>query len=645
MEFYKGYVISKNKMPVAKFTDKKNLKTIEQINQYNPDEYVGILSDETVLIDFDNEEMSKIALEIIKENKLNCRVLKTTRGIHCLFKKDDYFNYANTNKQLANGLIADIKLGVKNGIEVLRYKNKDREIIYDTDTVDEPPFYLRPCKYNSSNNINFLGMGKGDGRNDTLFRHIINLMKLMKKDDVISTIRMINDKLFKDKLDEKELKNLTRDSAFDDIKTESFFNSKGQFLFDVFAKYLMRSGKIIKINNQLHVYRDGIYINGMDWIEREMIKNIPSLSQSKRKEVYSYLKLLIEQNSNPTEYNHLIAFKNGIYNIFTGELTKFSDSYIITNKINWNYDEKAYSGIVDDLLNKLSCNDENIRKVLEEMIGYCFFRQNELGKAFILVGPQANGKSTIQAMLQKLFGTENISSIDLKDLSERFKTAELYGKLANIGDDIGDNYIDDSNMFKTIVTGGRVIAEKKGQDPFEFEPYVKCIYSANNIPKMRDKTGAIKRRLVIIPFDRQFSPKDPDFDPYIKYKLINGYGEYSVDENMSYLINLGIAGLRRVLENNGFTKSEKIDEKLNEYDKDNNPIKIWFEELGDAKNEIEMSNTQDVYNKYVDFCNVNKLRIMSKIEFSKAVKNEFGFIIKNATVNGKSIRIYVREYK
>lgn len=645
MEFYKGYMISKNKMPIDKFTNKKNLKTLDQILEYNPDEYVGILSDETVMIDFDNEEMSKIALEIIKENELNCRVIKTTRGIHCLFRKDDYFNYANTNKQLANGLIADIKLGVKNGIEVLRYNNIDREVIYDKETIDTPPCYFRPLKYNASNNVNFLGMGKGDGRNDLLFRHIINLMKLMRKEDAITTLHMINDKLFKDKLDEKEMRNLTRDSAFDEVKTENFFNDKGQFLFDVFANYLMRSGKIIKINNQLHVYKDGIYINGMDWVEREMIKNIPNLSQSKRKEVFSYLKLLIEQNSNPTEYNHLIAFKNGVYNIFSNEFVKFSEDYIITNKINWNYNENAYSAIVDDLLNKLSCNDVNIRKVLEEMIGYCFFRQNELGKAFILVGPQANGKSTIQALLQKLFGSENISSIDLKDLGERFKTAELYGKLANIGDDIGDNYIDDSNMFKTIVTGGRVIAEKKGQDPFEFEPYVKCIYSANNIPKMRDRTGAIKRRLVIIPFDRQFSPTDADFDPYIKYKLINGYGEYSVDENMSYLINLGIAGLKRVLENNGFTKSDKIDEKLNEYDKDNNPIKIWFEELGDAATEIEMSNTQDVYNKYVDFCNGNKLRVMSKIEFSKAVKHEFGFTIKNATVNGKSIRIYVRDYK
>lgn len=41
---------------------------------------------------------------------------------------------------------------------------------------------------------------------------------------------------------------------------------------------------------------------------------------------------------------------------------------------------------------------------------------------------------------------------------------------------------------------------------------------------------------------------------------------------MEYLINLGLAGLKRILENRGFTDSDKVKKALDEYEEDNNPI-------------------------------------------------------------------------
>ena len=61
--------------------------------------------------------------------------------------------------------------------------------------------------------------------------------------------------------------------------------------------------------------------------------------------------------------------------------------------------------------------------------------------------------------------------------------------------------------------------ERKGQDPFEFNNYSKFLFSANVIPRMKDKTGAVQRRLVIVPFDAKFTPNDADFRPFIKDEL------------------------------------------------------------------------------------------------------------------------------
>ena len=195
------------------------------------------------------------------------------------------------------------------------------------------------------------------------------------------------------------------------------------------------------------------------------------------------------------------------------------------------------------------------------------FRRNELGKAFILTGSGSNGKSTFLNMLRTMLGRRNVSVLDLKKLNDRFSTVMLFGKLANIGDDISEEFITDSADFKKIVTGEPIDAEQKGQPKFEFEPYVKLLFSANNIPRIgkgRD-SNAILRRLIIVPFNARFSPNDPDFVPFIGDKLKR-------QESIEYLIQLGIKALKRVLIERKFTESELVQKELEEYEETNNPI-------------------------------------------------------------------------
>lgn len=347
----------------------------------------------------------------------------------------------------------------------------------------------------------------------------------------------------------------------------------------------------------------------------------------------AYLDIMIRDSVKAEDAN-LIAFENGLYDIVDDSFVEFTPDHIITNKIRWKYNPAAYSELADKTLNKISCNDPQIRALLEEAIGYCFYRRNELGKAFILTGDKSNGKSTFLSMVQCLLGDENIASLDLKELGDRFKTAELFGKLANIGDDIGDEFIANAAIFKKLVTGDRVSAERKGQNPFEFNNYSKFLFSANNIPRIKDKTGAVQRRLIIIPFDATFSASDPDFNPYIKHLL-------KTEEVMQYLINLGIQGLKRVLLNRAFTSSTKVQKELDEYEEQNNPILGFFRECEDEDFKIENEPTNKVYKRYQEYCIANSLQPMSNIEFSKQVNRILNFKIVDKKINGKKFRIFV----
>ncbi len=628
-ELFRGYVPTKNKSCLMPYKNRPSNELLRYEDVISLPEYAGIIANDVILIDIDDKKESEILLDIVDDLQSNCRVYKTTRGKHFFFMNNrghnDYVvDKCGTHKRLACGLTADIKVGCKNSYSVLKFVDKERPILYDIEKDEEYellPKWLMPIQ----SKINFLDMEAGDGRNQALFNYILTLQANdFTTDECRETLRIINNHVLEEPLSESELDILMRDDAFQ----KPIFFRRNQFLFDKFARYLKSSNHIIKIYGQLHVYKDGIYVDGDKEIEGQMIKHIPDLNRSKRGEVLSYMDILIDQNEEMAPAN-LIAFKNGIYDIMTDEMENFNPGIIITNKIPYDYNPDAYSEICDKTLNKLACNDKNIRLLLEECVGYCFYRRNELRKSIILTGEKENGKSTFLSMLERLLGHENIVSLDLKELGDRFKTAQLFGKLANIGDDIGDEFIPNTSVFKKLSSGNPVNAEFKGRDPFDFSSYAKLIFSANDIPRMKDKSGAVLSRLVIIPFNARFSASDPDFDPYIKYKLIT-------QEVMEYLIKIGIEGLKRILKNQKFTQSEKVEKALSEYEENNNPILLFFKD----EPKIYDESTTAVYQKYYAFCVANNYTPMSNIEFSKQVRKFYDAEIINKTIKGKRFRVF-----
>lgn len=625
--FFKGFVETKNKKCVEKFKNRTDFKTFEQVQSLP--EYAGILAADTILVDIDDSETSEILFKVVQEYALTCRVYRTSRGKHFLFKNSG----VPTNKtgcKLAIGLTADIKIGTRNSYEVLKYDGKEREILYDTAENEEAqplPRWLHPVK----SNMEFLNMDAGDGRNQSLFNYILTLQSNdFSVEEARETIRIINKFVLKVPLAEDEIETILRDDAF----KKPIFYIGSTFLFDKFATYIKNNNHIIKINNQLCVYKNGIYITGRQNIEATMIQHIPGLNRAKRTEVLEYLNISITENT-VTNDADWIAFENGIYNIKEDVFTEFTPEIIITNKIRWNYNPQAKSELMDDVLNRVSCNDPQVRALLEEMIGYCFYRKNELRKAFILTGDGSNGKSTLLAVVQSLLGDENISSLDLKELGDRFKTAEMVGKLANIGDDIGDEFIANPAIFKKLVTGERVSVERKGSDPFEFNNYSKLIFSANDIPRIKDKTGAVLDRLVIVPFNAKFTVEKSGYKQNIRSDLV---GHTDV---MEYLIQIGIVGLKRILENQKFTDSEKVQEELDDYRNRNNPILGFIRECEDEDFQIENEPTNKVYKRYQEYCLANSLQPMSNIEFSKQINRTLNFKVVDKFFNKKKHRIFV----
>ena len=623
--FYRGYVRTKDKKCIERFGRNAKLHTLEEVADL--DEYAGILASDSILIDVDDMEQSEKLLSIVEDMELSCRVYKSRSGMHFLFKNDSV-NKCYTAVNLACGIIADIKSGLKNSYEVLKIDGKEREIVYDTGEYQLIPKYLTPVK----TNVVFSELGEGDGRNQKLFEYILKLQSEgFSIDEARQAIRLINKYVLAVPLDESEVDTILRDEAF----AKPIFFEKNRFFFFFFAQYMRSQHHVKRINNQLHLYDNGIYISGQAEIEAKMIEHIPELNKSKRSEVLAYLDILIRENSAVSPPN-FIAFRNGIYDIKTDELKPYSPDLIVTNKVPWDYNPNAECESVDSVLNNISCNDTDIRALLEEMVGYTMYRRNELGKAFILTGSGKNGKSTFLTMIKRMLGTHNISVLDMKKLGDRFSTVMLFGKLANIGDDISDEFLADASEFKKICTGEMIDAEQKGQPKFQFEPYVKMMFSANSIPRIgkgRD-SGAVLRRLVIVPFNAVFDKSKSNFNTYI-------IDDLSTQAAMEYLILLGIRGLKNVLANQDFTRSQKVENELDDYAKSNNPVLGFFEE--NSVDTIDGHVTKDVYMRYQKFCYDNGYNPISAGEFSKQTKKHYGVEIADKRIGSKKCRVFVFE--
>ena len=289
----------------------------------------------------------------------------------------------------------------------MKVNNEERFVEWDIEEGLEYqtlPKWLTPVK----TDIDFLNMEAGDGRNSALFSYELVLQGAgLTKEESKETIRIINSHILKEPLSDDELEVVLRDEAF----AKPVFYKENRFLHNVFGDYLMRENHVKRIKGQLHVYREGVYVSGYNYIENSMQKLLPTLKASQRTETLKYLEVMNpDDNDTETDVN-LIAFRNGILNIRTMELLPFSPEYIITNKIPWDYNPNAYSEVLDNALNQWSCNEPEIRLLLEECVGYCLYRKNHLEKAFILTGQGANGKSTFLDVIKNLLGTKNYSPL------------------------------------------------------------------------------------------------------------------------------------------------------------------------------------------------------------------------------------------
>ena len=408
--------------------------------------------------------------------------------------------------------------------------------------------------------------------------------------------------------------------------TYCYFDKNGNATginFRLFSNSLIQKYhfKTLRDTEQILYYKDGYYhFRGETIIREKAEETFTELMNTKKaNEIIGHVRRssFIERdeiNNNPI----LLNLENGILNIKTDKFTEHTPEKIITVRIPIKYDPTINCPEIKKFMEEIVEEKDII--VLEETAGYCLYRRYFIKKAFLFNGSGDNGKSIYLTLLRILLGKNNYSAIALQRLSsDRFSTAFLCDKMANIYGDLSSNALKDTGTFKMLTGGDPIPAEVKGGNLFTFINFAKLIFSANTIPDTKDFTDAFFERWIIIDFPYKFvnnPKKDINEKQKIDEELLIERLTHS--EEMSGFLNLALKGLKRLINNRQFSYNKTSNEIEDKYKRLSNLVYGFVKDWCESNSESQISKA-DLYNFYVGYSKLKKQPAFEIKKFGKEI--------------------------
>jgi len=315
----------------------------------------------------------------------------------------------------------------------------------------------------------------------------------------------------------------------------------------------------------------------------------------------------------------VLNFSNGTLDLNEGSFSEKHRRELYQNiQFPYDFNRKLQCPNWTSFLESLEFDPDTLSR-LQEWAGYCLLPivYGNLQTSLFFIGEGANGKSVFLETLAAVL--DNVSHLELSELFDRFKIAELEGKLANICTDVETSKVMDAR-FKKIVAGEPQSAERKFKEPFEFQPFAKILFSANEFIPTKDRTHGFYRRFDILRFNQIFEldEQKPDLLQELK-KEVPG------------ILNWALEGLERLSQQKWImTKSAYMEDCHNEFKRATNPLQLFIEEecVIEANATVDANELRSSYKQY---CEDKGYKVLSD--------HKVGQELKRLGINKSRIRI------
>lgn len=382
--------------------------------------------------------------------------------------------------------------------------------------------------------------------------------------------------------------------------------SRGGLNSNVLARMVMDRNMARIIDGAPAVWTGEHWEFGSHAIGKCCLEIADNAKKADKSEVMSYImdKAPHVSADNSFDGRHYVQFANCTFDVMDWREVEPKPSMYITNKLPVELDFTIGPSEADAFLDSIADGDADVVAALKEVMGACMCSKRVLSQSPMLIGraggasgKASNGKSTYLNWLRQILGTENVSSLDIATLGQRFQAGRVVGKLANLGDDIPDGFLkgDELSMFKKLVTGDAIYTDVKNGDGYEFRPTASMVFSMNAVPRLSDTTDGIFRRLAFIPFRKRFAPGLPGYDPNMAAKLAK-------PEVLKRGAALGLLALGELIERGGLTPIKDMVEEIEEVRQDNDSVVRWLFDCGITGEDLVGRIVADVYDEYRQWC-------------------------------------------
>lgn len=419
-------------------------------------------------------------------------------------------------------------------------------------------------------------------------------------------------------------------------------NYKPSFAHTIMAEYILQEKAIVRYpdaDGEIYIYspKSGVYeIDKTGRKMRSIIRNLEILKDNAVKEVRNYI---IDTCDIKTEVNtDYVAAKNGLVHFKSKSFKKFTPDIFVISKIPTAYNPNAYDEFIDTTIQKVSCNHEATKINICEMFAQVLYPKILIDQILYLLGTVAdNGKSTVQHMIKATFDSGGqISSVSPQRLANNnFAGSSIYGKMANLVDDLPNVEIEDTGNIKTSVTGGYLEIEQKGKDSRSVRMQTPFIIASNHYPKFKESGDQINKRLHIIPFEYSFK------DDETRLSVTESTDKINSESAKEYVLKLAIDTLADMLEREGsyITHNERSDRSIEMFTDNNNPLSEYLE---NRSIDYFLNTPESIaYKDYKVWCNSNFIRDpIDKTDFRTIIENHFNVVWKKSvkfTINGDGV--------
>lgn len=573
-----------------------------------------VLEDSEVVIDIDDIPKELIQ-KVILHFEIKTQTVWTQRGAHLYFKKPSTFKRgANAISPL--GFNFEIKHQGNTKAVTIKQNGKLREIENWGIREDVPEIFRLNRKYEE-----LYGMDDGDGRNSALFRL---RAKVGTVPEWRKILYFVNDYIFSEPLPPEELEILTRE-----MRVEAEKDNEYQM-----ASWIMQDLDFLRYG-QRYYFKNG---NGdYDHNEADLVKKVfKYVGPQKTRYIDEVVKQMrYRARKIPQDTIFKIKFPNGYLEegqFYELELQDFSPYNLQTE-----YDPEAEPvKVVDEYINHLTKGDKEYRNLLIEVLGHTLIVNPEfkrmLAKFFIFVGDGGNGKGTLLTIINKILGgSRNVSGMSIGELSDERYLPSFKGKLANLGDDIQDQAIDNKSMkvLKNISTCDFISTRELYRSAEDMYFTGSLIFTSNHVLKSWEKGESYKRRVMWLPMFTKVKKKDPLFITNL-----------TTDKALKYWTRLIVEGYQRLYENGSFTISQVVEDYNAEYHRENNPALDFIEDF--TRESFVDKPIAEVFDTYKNWCEDNEVNYSKKM-ITDVVEQVFDLTRKPIKINGKTTRCFVTE--